>query len=98
MATYHHRTPEFRKILEETLSWLKPLFGTDEMVLPIHTTGRGALEGVYNNLFGEEDCVLSIANGSFGEMAVKTLRRNHIPCIPCFEGWKSRSSSKLWRS
>jgi len=86
---YHHRTVEFRKILAETLEMLKPLFGTKELVIPIHTTGRGALEGIYNNLFTEKDIVLTIANGSFGEMAAKTLKRNNIACIPCFEGWET---------
>jgi len=89
-ANYHHRTVEFRKILAETLEMLQPLFGTKELVIPIHTTGRGALEGIYNNLFTEKDLVLTIANGNFGEMAVKTLRRNNIACIPCFEGWETQ--------
>ena len=89
-ANYHHRTVEFRAILAETLEMLKPLFGTQELVIPIHTTGRGALEGVYNNLFTQDDVVLTIANGNFGEMAAKTLKRNNITCIPCFEGWETQ--------
>ena len=40
----HHRTPEFSKELVEALRLLQPLFGTREPVLPVHTTGRGAME------------------------------------------------------
>ena len=33
------------------LELLPPLFGTREPVLPIHATGRGALEATLANLF-----------------------------------------------
>lgn len=90
VVCYHHRTKEFSDVLRDTLAHLKKLFGTEELVMPVHTTGRGALEGVYTNVFTEADKVLSVANGSFGEMAVKTLERIGVPCVPCFEGWETQ--------
>ena len=40
----HHRTPEFSRELAVALELLRPVFGTTQTPLPIHTTGRGALE------------------------------------------------------
>jgi aspartate aminotransferase-like enzyme len=45
----HHRTPEFSSELAMMLELLPPLFGTREPVLPIHATGRGALEATIAN-------------------------------------------------
>jgi len=88
-ASYHHRVPEFSHLLSETLTMLQPLFGTSQLVMLVHATGRGALEGVYNNILGKTDKVLVVANGNFGEMAVKTLKRIGADYIACFSGWES---------
>lgn len=87
LGRYHHRTSEFSAVLMDTLEKLKPLFGTQELIMPVHTTGRGALEGVYNNLFSEKDHIICVANGSFGEMAAKTLTCIGVPVTTCFSGW-----------
>ena len=87
---YHHRMNDFSKILEETLHMLQPLFGTAQPIMPVHTTGRGALEGVYNNLFTEKDRILSICNGQFGEMAAATIKCNGFTSIKAFTGWETR--------
>lgn len=84
---YHHRVKAFADILGETLEMLKPVFGTRRQVYPIHTTGRGAMEGVINNILTAEDKVIAVCNGSFGAMAAKILERNGIPCVRCFEDW-----------
>lgn len=86
---YHHRVQAFAEILGETLEMLKPVFGTARQVYPIHTTGRGAMEGVINNILTPEDKVIAVCNGSFGAMAAKILERNGIPCIRCFESWEA---------
>lgn len=84
---YHHRVQAFAEILGETLEMLKPVFGTARQVYPIHTTGRGAMEGVINNILTQEDKVIAVCNGSFGAMAARILERNGIPCVRCFEDW-----------
>lgn len=89
MVNYHHRTASFSHVLRDTLENMKPLFGTSGAILPIHATGRGALEGVYNNVFAPGDKVLSVANGSFGEMAVKAMQKNGINSIACFADWSA---------
>ena len=46
----HHRTPEYSAELATILELLPPLFGTREVVLPVHATGRGAMEATLCNL------------------------------------------------
>jgi aspartate aminotransferase-like enzyme len=64
----HHRTPEFSRELGEMLRLLGPVFGTIGVVLPVHTTGRGAMEAVICNLFSAGDEIAVCCNGKFGEM------------------------------
>ena len=64
----HHRAPAFSAELCEMLELLRPLFGTRESVLPVHTTGRGATEAALCNLFSPGDEIAVCCNGKFGEM------------------------------
>ena len=56
----HHRTPEFSLCLGELLELMRPLFGAASAdILPVHATGRAAMEGailnVRINIAGVED-------------------------------------------
>ena len=64
----HHRTPEFSRELAVALELLQPVFGTTQTPLPVHTTGRGALEATICNLFSPGDEIAVCCNGKFGEM------------------------------
>jgi aspartate aminotransferase-like enzyme len=64
----HHRTPEFSRELATAIELLGPMFGTSSKPLPIHTTGRGALEATICNLFSAGDEIAMCCNGKFGEM------------------------------
>ena len=65
----HHRTPAFSRALVSVIELLRPLYGTASAdVLPIHTTGRGALEASIANLFSAGDEIVACCNGKFGEM------------------------------
>jgi aspartate aminotransferase-like enzyme len=64
----HHRTPEFSREFAELLRLLGPVFGTTGVVLPVHTTGRGAMEAAICNLFSSGDEIAVCCNGKFGEM------------------------------
>ena len=64
----HHRTAEFSAELSEMMELLKPVFGTSVPVLPVHTTGRGAMEASICNLFSPGDAIAVCCNGKFGEM------------------------------
>ena len=64
----HHRTPEFSRELGEMIELLKPVFGTRQQILPVHTTGRGAMEATICNLFSPGESLAVCCNGKFGEM------------------------------
>ncbi len=64
----HHRTPEFSRELAEMIELLAPLYGTTNPVLPVHTTGRGAMEAAICNLFSAGDEIGVCCNGKFGLM------------------------------
>jgi aspartate aminotransferase-like enzyme len=64
----HHRTREFSAELATLIELIKPVFGTTEPVLPVHTTGRGALEAAICNFFSAGDELIVCCNGKFGEM------------------------------
>lgn len=72
----HHRTPEFSVELSGVLEMLGPLFGTRESALPVHATGRGAMEATLCNLFSPGDAIAVCCNGRFGEMWM-TLAESH---------------------
>jgi aspartate aminotransferase-like enzyme len=64
----HHRSPEFSRELATAIELLRPVFGTSNAPLPVHTTGRGALEATICNLFSPGDAIAVCCNGKFGEM------------------------------
>jgi aspartate aminotransferase-like enzyme len=64
----HHRDSEFSKVLVATLAGLRPLFGASGDVIPVHASGRGAMEASICNLLSPGDEVLACANGRFGQM------------------------------
>jgi aspartate aminotransferase-like enzyme len=64
----HHRSPEFSAELATLLELIGPVFGTKSPVLPVHTTGRGALEASICNLFSSGDEIVFCCNGRFGGM------------------------------
>jgi aspartate aminotransferase-like enzyme len=63
----HHRTPQFNKIFDEARQGLKKLFGTQNDVLMLASSGTGAMEASVANLFSPDDKVLVINGGKFGE-------------------------------
>jgi aspartate aminotransferase-like enzyme len=71
----HHRTEEFSRILSATIDGLRPLFGTGGSVIPVHATGRGALEAAITNLLSAGDEVVACCNGLFGEMWAKIAEK-----------------------
>jgi len=67
----HHRTPEFSRELATAIELLAPVYGTSTKPMPVHTTGRGALEATICNLFSPGDEIAMCCNGQFGEMWAK---------------------------
>lgn len=63
----HHRTDEFRKILQETHQGLREVFATKNPVVILASSGTGAMEAAVSNLFSKKDKVIAIVGGKFGE-------------------------------
>jgi aspartate aminotransferase-like enzyme len=63
----HHRTQDFQKIYRQVLADLKEVFGTTNEVLPLVSSGSGAMEAAISNLFRRGDKVIVCTAGKFGE-------------------------------
>jgi len=84
----HHRTPEFSSSLAELIEGARPLFGTASAdVLPIHATGRAAMEGAVVNFFLPGDTVVAACNGKFGEMWAGFAERYGLEVVRVARDW-----------
>jgi len=84
----HHRTPEFSAALAELIEGARPLFGAASAdVLPIHGTGRAAMEGAVVNFFLPGDTVVSACNGKFGEMWAGFAERYGLKVVRVATDW-----------
>ncbi|WP_337997678.1 alanine--glyoxylate aminotransferase family protein [Oleispirillum naphthae] len=68
IRSMHHRSAEFSALLARLLSNMQAIFRTAQPILPVHATGRGAVEATITNLLSPGDEVVSVCNGRFGEM------------------------------
>lgn len=64
---FFHRTPEFRQILAEVLKDLQEVFLTKNPILPLTSSGTGALEAALVNAVPQGKKVICLIAGRFGE-------------------------------
>lgn len=83
----NHRTPQFSRILHETLDGLKPVFGTRGCVLMMPGSGRMAIEIALMNLFSPGDRVLCAVTGNFGESMAQSARALGLSVMPVCADW-----------
>ena len=88
-AMLHHRTAQFSAELSELLELIRPIFGTRQLVLPVHTTGRGALEASLCNLLSPGDAIIACCNGAFGEMWAKAAETYGLVVHRVARDWAS---------
>jgi aspartate aminotransferase-like enzyme len=67
MDMVHHRKPGFKALLGEIQAGLKVLFGTAQPVLPLASSGTGAMAAAVTNLFAPKEKVLIVEAGKFGQ-------------------------------
>ncbi len=65
--TIHHRKDDFKRIFKSLSRKLKELFGTEEDVLILTSSGTGAMQAAVSNLFSPKEKVLVVVGGKFGE-------------------------------
>jgi len=63
----HHRTEDFRNLFKSTIADLKEVMGTSYDVVPLVSSGSGAMEASVTNLFSPGDKVIVCSAGKFGE-------------------------------
>jgi aspartate aminotransferase-like enzyme len=70
----HHRSPDFKVLLEQTLAQLKRAFVTEQEVLLFAGSGTSAMESAVANLLTPGDDVLVASAGNFGDRWTKIAR------------------------
>ncbi len=63
----HHRSPEFRAVLERVLDGLRRVYRTDDEVVLMTSSGTAAVESAFANLVAPGDRVLCVSAGNFGD-------------------------------
>lgn len=63
----HHRKKDFEALMESVQKKLKILFGASEPVLPLASSGTGAMTAAVYSLFEPGEKVLAIEAGKFGQ-------------------------------
>jgi aspartate aminotransferase-like enzyme len=65
--TAHHRTADFKALLQRVLADMKDFVGTKNDVLVLACSGTGVMEAAVSNLTSPGDKVLVLTAGKFGE-------------------------------
>ncbi len=63
----HHRSPEFKEVLERVHANLQYLFQTSQPVVTLTCSGTGGIESTFVSLFSPGDTIIVVNGGKFGE-------------------------------
>ena len=94
MAMIHHRSEEFSTMLGAAIEKLRPLFGAGGDILPVHATGRGALEASVTNLLSPGEEIIVCCNGFFGEMWARIASQFGIVIHKVCSGWERTANAQ----
>ncbi len=94
MDMIHHRKPGFKAVLSEIQEGLKDLFGTSQPVIPLASSGTGAMCAAVTNLFRPKEQVLIIEGGKFGERWGEIASFNHLDTVVVTVPWGKAVSRK----
>lgn len=89
----HHRSKEFREVFSRVNSNLQYLFQTKQPVLTLASSGTGAVEASFVNLFSPGDKIISVNNGKFGERWVKMPRTFGLEVVELKYNWGDAPST-----
>lgn len=87
MPMIHHRKPEFKAVMEETRTYLKQLFGTEQEVMPLASSGTGAMTAAVTNLFAPGEKILVAQAGKFGERWGKIAKTQGLRITEFAKPW-----------
>jgi aspartate aminotransferase-like enzyme len=83
----HHRGPDFKALLAETLDRLRQVCRTENDVVLFTASGTGAFESAVANLLSSGDRVLAVSQGEFGERWQKLAAAYGADVIPLAYAW-----------
>lgn len=63
----HHRKSQFTALMQKTQTMLRELFGTAQPVLPLASSGSGAMTAAVGNLFSPGEKLVVARCGTFGD-------------------------------
>ncbi|OQX84991.1 MAG: hypothetical protein B6D63_03310 [Candidatus Latescibacteria bacterium 4484_7] len=66
-ASMHHRTDEFRAIVQDAIGSLQRLLATNAHVYLLTSSGTGAMEAAAANFVSDDELVLVVSSGKFGD-------------------------------
>ena len=78
---------DWRPIQEETVSWLKQVFQTENDLFILTSAGSGAVETGVASVFSRGEKVLAVSNGPFALRAIEILHAYDIEVIAVENGW-----------
>ncbi|MCM3762240.1 alanine--glyoxylate aminotransferase family protein [Alkalihalobacillus oceani] len=73
-----YRNPQFQEVLQQTIKKAKMIFQTENLVIPLTSSGASALEAAIVNTVGKDDTIILCVIGYFGEYLQRIT--NHIGC------------------
>ncbi len=76
----HHRTPQFRAILQQAEDGLKYVFNTKNDIFIFSSSGTGAMEAAVANLLSPGEVVLTIEGGKFGQRWTEICQAYNVRC------------------
>ncbi len=77
----HHRKEPFKRILAENQEMLKKLFCTETPIIPLASSGTGAMTAAAFNLFAPGEKVLVATAGYFGERWVDIAKMRGLDSV-----------------
>lgn len=79
-----HRSGAFKKLMESVQGRIKPLFGTDQNVAVLSSSGTSSLETAMVNLVKDSEDIVIISSGAFGER-FKSIAKTYPFNVHVFE-------------
>ena len=79
-----HRSPDFETIAEEAFSGLKPIFGAQNDILILTSSGTSVLEASMLNIANPDDHIVIIVSGAFGNR-FKQIAETYYSNVHVFE-------------